>query len=157
MTAGTLTRVVGAMAEAAGLHGVALHELVRVGHGALLGEVLRVSGDVATLQVFEETTGLRVGEPVVREDLPLAIELGPGPARAGHRRHRAAARKAGRHERHVHPARGCATDPGSGGARSRSSPCARPAIASKLETYWAPWPTEVVSSSRCWYRQDGRV
>jgi V/A-type H+-transporting ATPase subunit A len=66
------------MAEATGLHGVTLHELVRVGHVALLGEVLRVSGDVATLQVFEETTGLRVGEPVVREELPLAIELGPG-------------------------------------------------------------------------------
>ncbi|MGE3887141.1 MAG: V-type ATP synthase subunit A [Vicinamibacterales bacterium] len=78
MTAGTLTRVVGALAEATGLGGVALHELVRVGHAALLGEVLRVSGDVATLQVFEETTGLRVGEPVVREELPLAIELGPG-------------------------------------------------------------------------------
>jgi len=78
VTAGTLTRVVGALAEATGLHGVALHELVRVGHVALLGEVLRVSGEVATLQVFEETTGLRVGEPVVREELPLAIELGPG-------------------------------------------------------------------------------
>jgi len=57
---------------------VALHELVRVGDRALLAEVLRVNGEIATLQVFEETTGLRVGEPVVRERLPLAIELGPG-------------------------------------------------------------------------------
>jgi V/A-type H+-transporting ATPase subunit A len=78
MTTGTLTRVVGALAEATGLAGVALHELVRVGHRRLLGEVLRISGGDATLQVFEETTGLRVGEPVVREELPLAIELGPG-------------------------------------------------------------------------------
>jgi V/A-type H+-transporting ATPase subunit A len=78
MTTGTLTRIVGALAEATGLGGVALHELVRVGHRALLGEVLRISGEVATLQVFEETTGLRVGEPVRREELPLAIELGPG-------------------------------------------------------------------------------
>ncbi len=78
MSRGTLTRVVGALAEAAGLHGVSLNELVRVGHRQLLGEVLRVSGDQATLQVFEETTGVRVGEPVVREGLPLAIELGPG-------------------------------------------------------------------------------
>lgn len=78
MRAPTLTRVVGALAEAAGLGDVALNELVRVGNLQLLAEVLRVSGDVATLQVFEETAGLRVGEPVVREGLPLAIELGPG-------------------------------------------------------------------------------
>ena len=79
MTAeGRLTRVVGALAEASGLPGVALNELVRVGHRKLLAEVLRVTGDTATLQVFEETSGLRVGEAVVREGLPLAIELGPG-------------------------------------------------------------------------------
>src|SRR5512138_3549295 len=78
MTAGTLTRVVGALAEARGLAGVTLNELVRVGRRQLLAEVLRVSSDTATLQVFEETSGVRVGEPVVREGLPLAIELGPG-------------------------------------------------------------------------------
>ena len=76
--AGRLTRVVGALAEAAGLSGVALNELVRVGDRQLLAEVLRVTGDSATLQVFEETSGLRLGEPVVREGLPLAVELGPG-------------------------------------------------------------------------------
>jgi V/A-type H+-transporting ATPase subunit A len=75
---GTLTRIVGALAEAAGLEGIALNELVRVGHRGLLGEVLRASGDRATIQVFEETTGVRVGEPVIRERLPLAVELGPG-------------------------------------------------------------------------------
>ena len=78
MTAGRLTRVVGALAEADGLAGVALNELVRVGNRQLVAEVLRVTGDHATLQVFEETTGLRVGEPVVREGAPLTIELGPG-------------------------------------------------------------------------------
>jgi V/A-type H+-transporting ATPase subunit A len=76
--AGSLTRVVGALAEATGLAGVALNELVRVGHGQLLAEVLRVASDTATLQVFEETSGLRIGEPVVREGIPLAVELGPG-------------------------------------------------------------------------------
>jgi V/A-type H+-transporting ATPase subunit A len=75
---GTLTRVVGALAEATGLGGVALNELVRVGDRQLLAEVLRISGEVATLQVFEDTTGIRVGEPVVSEGLPLTIELGPG-------------------------------------------------------------------------------
>jgi V/A-type H+-transporting ATPase subunit A len=78
MTAGRLTRVVGALAEASGLAGVALNELVRVGTRQLVGEVLRVAGDCATVQVFEETAGVRVGEPVVREGHPLAIELGPG-------------------------------------------------------------------------------
>ena len=78
ITAGRLTRVVGALAEANGLTGVALNELVRVGNQQLVAEVLRVTGDNATLQVFEETTGLRVGEPVVREGAPLTIELGPG-------------------------------------------------------------------------------
>ena len=78
MRTGTLTRVVGALAEVSGLGGVALHELVRVGHRRLLGEVLRISRDTATLQVFEETTGLRIGEPVAREERPLSIELGPG-------------------------------------------------------------------------------
>ena len=78
MTTGKLTRVVGALAEASGLTGVALNELVRVGTRQLLGEVLRITGDVATVQVFEETAGVRVGEPVVREDHPLEIELGPG-------------------------------------------------------------------------------
>jgi V/A-type H+-transporting ATPase subunit A len=76
--AGRLTRVVGALAEASGLAGVALNELVRVGNRALMAEVLRVAGDVATCQVFEDTAGLRIGEPVVREGVPLTIELGPG-------------------------------------------------------------------------------
>jgi V/A-type H+/Na+-transporting ATPase subunit A len=78
MTTGRLTRVVGALAEATGLDGVALNELMRVGDRKLLAEVLRVTGDVATLQVFEETSGMSTGEPVVREGGPLSVELGPG-------------------------------------------------------------------------------
>lgn len=73
-----LSRVVGALAEVTGLRGAALNELVHVGHRGLLGEVLRVTGDTATLQVFEETTGLQLEEPVTRDGLPLSIELGPG-------------------------------------------------------------------------------
>jgi V/A-type H+-transporting ATPase subunit A len=76
--AGRLVRVVGALAEASGLGGVGLNELVRVGERRLLGEVLRVSGDTAMIQVFEDTTGVRVGETVMSEGRPLAIELGPG-------------------------------------------------------------------------------
>ncbi|MEW5738936.1 MAG: V-type ATP synthase subunit A [Myxococcota bacterium] len=78
MTTGKLTRVVGALAEATGLRDAALNELVHVGEKGLLAEVLRVTGEKATLQVFEETTGVRVEEPVQRDGLPLAVELGPG-------------------------------------------------------------------------------
>ncbi|MFW6083654.1 MAG: V-type ATP synthase subunit A [Gemmatimonadota bacterium] len=73
-----LVRVVGALAEAAPLGGAGLYELVRVGDHGLLGEVIRLDGDRATIQVFEETTGLRLGEPVVRTGRPLAVQLGPG-------------------------------------------------------------------------------
>ena len=78
MSAGTIVRVVGALAEAEGMRAASLGELVRVGKDALLAEVLRVSGDVATLQVFEDTTGLALGEEVRLEGRPLSITLGPG-------------------------------------------------------------------------------
>ncbi|HUL73342.1 MAG TPA: V-type ATP synthase subunit A [Vicinamibacterales bacterium] len=78
MTSGTLVRIVGALAEATGLGAIALNELVFVGRRQLVGEVLRVNGDLATIQVFEDTTGLQVGEPVVAGGQPLTIELGPG-------------------------------------------------------------------------------
>ncbi|MGD8494792.1 MAG: V-type ATP synthase subunit A [Gemmatimonadales bacterium] len=73
-----LVRVVGALVEAAPLAGVRLYELMRVGARGLLGEVIRLDGERATIQVFEETTGLRLGEPVRRTGSPLSIELGPG-------------------------------------------------------------------------------
>jgi V/A-type H+-transporting ATPase subunit A len=76
--AGRVTRVVGALVEARGVAGVALNELMRVGQRQLLAEVLRVSGDTATLQVFEDTAGVRTGEPVVRQEMPISVELGPG-------------------------------------------------------------------------------
>jgi V/A-type H+-transporting ATPase subunit A len=82
MTGPRLTHVVGALAEAGGLRDAQLNELVRVGeregYAGLLAEVLRVSGDRATLQVFEETMGLALGATVRREGHPLAVELGPG-------------------------------------------------------------------------------
>lgn len=73
-----ITRIVGALVEAAPLGDAQLFELVRVGDGGLFGEVIRLSGEVATVQVFEETTGLTLGEPVEGTGGPLAAELGPG-------------------------------------------------------------------------------
>jgi V/A-type H+-transporting ATPase subunit A len=73
-----LVRVVGSLAEARPLAGTSLYERVRVGQGRLLGEVIRIEGDTATIEVFEETAGLAVGEPVETTGAPLEAQLGPG-------------------------------------------------------------------------------
>jgi len=73
-----LVRIAGALAEATPLPDVALYELARVGRRGLLGEVIRVAGSTATLQVYEETTGLECGEPVEPTGSALTVELGPG-------------------------------------------------------------------------------
>jgi V/A-type H+-transporting ATPase subunit A len=76
--AATLTRITGTLAEARPLRDAALYELVRVGERGLIGEIIRFTGDTATLQIFEDTTGLAVGAPVVTTDASLTAELGPG-------------------------------------------------------------------------------
>ncbi len=78
MSEARILRISGSLAEVAPLREAALYELVRVGARGLLGEVVRVAGDLATVQVYEDTTGLEVGEPVTATGLPLTIHLGPG-------------------------------------------------------------------------------
>jgi vacuolar-type H+-ATPase catalytic subunit A/Vma1 len=51
---------------------------VRVGHYELVGEVIRIDHDKATIQVYEETSGVMIGDPVLRTGKPLSVELGPG-------------------------------------------------------------------------------
>ena len=63
---------------AADLLGCAMYELVRVGHDELVGEVIRIEKDKATIQVYEETAGVTIGDPVIRSGKPLSVELGPG-------------------------------------------------------------------------------
>ncbi|MHC4954120.1 MAG: V-type ATP synthase subunit A [Planctomycetota bacterium] len=75
---GRLVRVSGPVAVAEGLHGVRLYDVVRVGDQRLLAEVIRLENDEAVLQVYEETTGLRVGTRVENTGRPLEVELGPG-------------------------------------------------------------------------------
>lgn len=58
--------------------GCAMYELVKVGHDNLIGEVIRIDADKATIQVYEETAGITVGDPVLRTGKPLSVELGPG-------------------------------------------------------------------------------
>jgi V-type H+-transporting ATPase subunit A len=60
------------------MSGAAMYELVRVGHGELVGEIIRLEEDMATIQVYEETSGVTVGDPVLRTGKPLSVELGPG-------------------------------------------------------------------------------
>ncbi len=71
-------RISGSLAEAGPLPGAALYELAQVGERGLLGEVVQVFRDRATLQVYEDTGGLRVGEPVRPTGRTLAVRLGPG-------------------------------------------------------------------------------
>ncbi len=78
MTDARIIRVAGAIAEASPLGNVALYELVKVGERKLLGEVIRLEGQVATIQVFEETSGLGLDEPVRPTGGSLMTELGPG-------------------------------------------------------------------------------
>jgi V/A-type H+-transporting ATPase subunit A len=75
---GRLVRVAGPVVTAAGLPGPRLFDVVRVGGERLAGEVIRLDGDLATIQVFEDTAGLRVGDPVEATGGPLVVELGPG-------------------------------------------------------------------------------
>jgi V/A-type H+-transporting ATPase subunit A len=76
--AGEIWRVAGPVVVARGLDAVRLYNVVRVGRAALPGEVIRLDGDLATIQVYENTGGLRVGEPVHDTGRPLEVELGPG-------------------------------------------------------------------------------
>jgi len=78
MTDARIIRVAGAIAEAQPLGDAALYELVEVGERRLLGEVIRIQDDVATIQVFEETNGLGLHEPVRRTGSSLMTRLGPG-------------------------------------------------------------------------------
>ncbi|KXN90454.1 V-type proton ATPase catalytic subunit A [Leucoagaricus sp. SymC.cos] len=75
---GQVFGVSGPVVIAEDMIGAAMYELVRVGHDELVGEVIRIEGDKATIQVYEETSGVTVGDPVLRTGKPLSVELGPG-------------------------------------------------------------------------------
>ncbi|CCH60946.1 hypothetical protein TBLA_0D04500 [Henningerozyma blattae CBS 6284] len=75
---GFIYSVSGPVVVAEHMIGCAMYELVKVGHDTLVGEVIRIDGDKATIQVYEETSGISVGDPVIRTGKPLSVELGPG-------------------------------------------------------------------------------
>jgi V-type H+-transporting ATPase subunit A len=70
--------VSGPVVTAERMAGAAMYELVRVGHSELVGEIIRLEGDYATIQVYEETSAVTIGDPVLRTGKPLSVELGPG-------------------------------------------------------------------------------
>lgn len=55
-----------------------MYELVKVGWDKLVGEIIKLEGDNASIQCYEDTSGLTVGDPVMRTKEPLSVELGPG-------------------------------------------------------------------------------
>jgi len=75
---GTIQRISGPAVIAEGMMGARMFDIVRVGKESLVGEIIRLDGTTAFVQVYEDTGGLTIGEPVISTDLPLAVELGPG-------------------------------------------------------------------------------
>lgn len=75
---GNIIRIAGPVVQAENLQGAEMYEVVEVGDEGLIGEVIGLERDVATIQVYEETGGLKPGEPVKRTGEPLSAELGPG-------------------------------------------------------------------------------
>ena len=78
MTEGKITRVSGPIVFAEGLEGSGLYDVVNVGEKKLMGEIIRQNEGKATIQVYEDVTGLHVGERVECTDRPLSLHLGPG-------------------------------------------------------------------------------
>lgn len=78
MGVGIITRVSGPLVEAEGMSEAKMYEVVRVSEKRLIGEIIELRGDKASIQVYEETTGLGPGEPVYLTGAPLSVELGPG-------------------------------------------------------------------------------
>lgn len=75
---GFIRKVAGPLVVAERMAGAAMYELVRVGNQELVGEIIKLEGDLASIQCYEETAGLTVGDPVTRTNAPLCVELGPG-------------------------------------------------------------------------------
>jgi V/A-type H+/Na+-transporting ATPase subunit A len=78
MKEGKIVNVSGPVVTSQGLEGAKMFDVVRVGDQGLIGEVIRLNGDKATVQIYEDTTGVRPGDKVVNTGQALSVELGPG-------------------------------------------------------------------------------
>ncbi len=75
---GKIIKIAGPVVVASGMKGSKMYDVVRVGKEKLIGEIIKLIADTATIQVYEETSGVRPGEPVISIGMPLSVELGPG-------------------------------------------------------------------------------
>ena len=78
MSKGTIKKVAGPLVIAEGMRDANMYDVVRVSNQRLIGEIIEMHGDQASIQVYEETSGLGPGEPVESMEMPLFVELGPG-------------------------------------------------------------------------------
>ena len=78
MIQGSVLKIAGPAVIARDMLGARMYDIVKVGDENLIGEIIRLDGDTAFVQVYEDTSGLTVGQPVVSTGMPLAVELGPG-------------------------------------------------------------------------------
>ena len=78
MSTGTIKKVAGPLVIAKGMRDANMFDVVRVSSRRLIGEIIEMHGDEASIQVYEETSGLGPGEPVESTNVPLSAELGPG-------------------------------------------------------------------------------
>ena len=78
MSKGTIKKVAGPLVIAEGMRDANMYDVVRVSEQRLIGEIIEMHGDQASIQVYEETAGLGPGEPVESTEMPLSVELGPG-------------------------------------------------------------------------------
>ncbi len=78
MQAGKIVKVAGPLVVAEGMRDAKMYDVVKVGHEELIGEVVEIKGECASIQVYEETGGMGPGDPVITTGVPLSVELGPG-------------------------------------------------------------------------------
>ena len=78
MSKGVIKKVAGPLVIAEGMRDANMFDVVRVSRQRLIGEIIEIHGDQASIQVYEETSGLGPGEPVESTGVPMSVELGPG-------------------------------------------------------------------------------
>ena len=78
MKTGRIIKVSGPLVVAEGMEEANIYDVVKVGEKKLIGEIIEMRGDKASIQVYEETTGIGTGDPVITTGEPLSLELGPG-------------------------------------------------------------------------------
>ena len=75
MIAGVISRISGPVVLSDQMRGSKMYDVVKVGSEELNGEIIRLDGDLAVVQVYEDTSGLKVGEKVLNTEMPLSVEL----------------------------------------------------------------------------------